>query len=542
MRLLSCKVENFASYQSLEFDFQNIGLGLIHGATGSGKSTLQDIACWILYGITAKGGNVDEIRSWQAPDAPTIGIIDIGIKGGTIRVTRVRGTQHENDLYWQENESGEEKRGKDIAETQKFLEKRLGIDANLYLTGAYFSEFSSTASFFVATAKQRREILEKIANLELAVKLSSKLSEERKSAKQKYSEIGTNLVRAKANVDSAIKRTDDVVEYLNGWQVKKDKEIKELQAYFDHFEEQKQSKIGAIETKYKVYESENSKKVEDLLSKLEVLEQRLIEAEDDKPCPECGRSSAGPDLSELKDWRKHYLKELQQLKNSENPYKRQLDETKKSVNNYSELLQSAKAQVNPFEEKIVALSKEYEQAKNKLSALLEAERDHKHKFDSITQLNDIVDEFRGCLLKRSVKQIQDQTNDYLNNHFDGEFKIELQLEGDDKLNVNICKNGYDCVYKQLSKGQRGLLKLCFVVSIMDAAANQAGVHFSTVFLDEALDGLDPDLKVKAFGLLQELEKRHESVFVIEHSTEFKSLFDKQFHVILDGDSSKVLYE
>jgi len=59
VKILSCVLENFASYERLEFDFSPQGLTLIEGPTGSGKSTLCDAIPWILFGRTAKDGALD---------------------------------------------------------------------------------------------------------------------------------------------------------------------------------------------------------------------------------------------------------------------------------------------------------------------------------------------------------------------------------------------------------------------------------------------------------------------------------------------------
>jgi DNA repair exonuclease SbcCD ATPase subunit len=72
---------------------------------------------------------------------------------------------------------------------------------------------------------------------------------------------------------------------------------------------------------------------------------------------------------------------------------------------------------------------------------------------------------------------------------------------------------------------------------MTAAANKVGIHFNLLMLDEALDGLDSDLKVKAFNLLSELEKDHASILVIDHAQELKSLFNRRFDVFLEQDRS-----
>ena len=75
-------------------------------------------------------------------------------------------------------------------------------------------------------------------------------------------------------------------------------------------------------------------------------------------------------------------------------------------------------------------------------------------------------ELRGQLLKSVLRQIETSTNKYLEKHFDSEIKVVLTIDDTDKVEVSIQKNGHECVFAQLSKGQRQLLKLCFGISVM----------------------------------------------------------------------------
>ena len=165
-----------------------------------------------------------------------------------------------------------------------------------------------------------------------------------------------------------------------------------------------------------------------------------------------------------------------------------------------------------------------------------------HKIASLTRLYDLSFELRGELLKKAVNQIQSDTNGYLEKYFDAEIRVFFSAEDLDNFDVIIQKSGFECSFKQLSKGQRQLLKLCFAVSIMAASANTAGIHFSNIFMDEALDGLDDDLKIKAFNLLSELESEHESVIIIDHAPAFQNLFSKRYHVTMDSDVSSIELE
>ena len=84
-----------------------------------------------------------------------------------------------------------------------------------------------------------------------------------------------------------------------------------------------------------------------------------------------------------------------------------------------------------------------------------------------------------------------------------------------------------------------MLKLCFSVSVMEAAANRAGEHFNVLCFDEVLDGLSSELKLKALGIFQELEMCHESILVTDHAPELFSHFSRRFNVTLHNDCSIV---
>lgn len=170
MKILSAILQNFGSYKELDFDFQNQGLTLIQGPTGSGKSTLMDAIPWILFGRTAKGGAADEVCNWTNKE-PTEGTLYMD----EIRITRIRGN-NKNDLWFDEINGNMFQRGKDLKDTQRLIDTLLGVNYDTYLSGAYFHEFSQTAQFFSTTAKNRRQLCEQIVDLSLPKTLQEKLS------------------------------------------------------------------------------------------------------------------------------------------------------------------------------------------------------------------------------------------------------------------------------------------------------------------------------------------------------------------------------
>lgn len=547
MKLLRCSVANFGSYEKLDFDFSNLGLTLIHGATGSGKSTLQDVPAWILFATTAKDGAADDVRSWYSPDAVTYGSIEVELPDTVIKVVRIRGGGSKNDLYWTDSHSPTEHRGKDISDTQKLLEKRLGVSASLYLSCAYFHEFTPAASFFVTNAKNRRHILEKIANLDFPVQLAEKAIAERKAVKAEIRTVEEDLARAEGRLQELEKSLSSAREYLRSWDEKQVALIVELKSRHANFEKVKESQVQALQLRWNRFEEQRGKAVDSYLRQLEELDAALADEPPGAPlliCLACGAKDQKAlervnKHKAAKDASKVLLKQLEHENNSENPHTEALAQSKAQENQYDERIKQESEKTNPFGKQIEQYTRQLVEAKHSSTG-------SQHRLDScnarsagLSDLYELTSVLRGELLRRAVTEIEQRTNAYLQTYFEGEFRVSFQIEDADKVEVGITRNGYECVYAQLSKGQRGMLKLCFVLSVMQVASNQAGIHFDNVFLDEALDGLDAELKVKAYALFETLAQEHGSVMVIDHATELKQLFAKQFQVSLINDQSHI---
>lgn len=537
MKLLKLKVTNFGSYPSFEMDLRSQGLTLIYGPTGAGKSTIMDMAAWTLFGCTAKGGNADEVRSWLTNE-PTRGELYVETDDKkVIVVVRERGANR--DVYCQEAQSGADSaademgrtsdssklRGKDAVETQRLIETRLGVNKELFLTGAYFHEFSRSGSFFVAKANERRQLLESLADVKLANNLMGRASEHRKEARGDLSSCQSRLDRADERVRLASKSLERTRNASVVWQENTKTEIRFLKARVENFEKEKQSKIDEVKTKSDRWEEQQRKNIDKIVAKID-------KTPDLEPCAACGSGGNVADKHEL-------VERLRYVTSEDNPYFPNIGIYENMENHYSAQLLSKTATLNPHLAEQLFLEKEVGTAQFALNELISEKTILDARISDLSYLYDISGELRGELVRKAVGEIQDSTNMYLSRYFDSELKVTFSLEGSDDLEVGIQKNGNDCVYRQLSKGQRGLLKLCLAVSVMKAASNNAGIHFDNLYFDEALDGLDSDLKVKAFSLFEELEKEHASVLVIDHSPELQQLFTKRYKVSMESDVSSI---
>ncbi len=561
MKLLNCKVTHFGSWKELEFDFESLGLGLVYGSTGAGKSTLMDIVPWILYGQTAKGGSVEEVRSWQSGGESTTGLLNLRTGSGEITVCRTRGTTGSNDLYWREDGSDICNRGKDLTDTQKLLETRLGVSSDCFLASAYFHEFSPTASFFTAKAKERRALFENMCNLKFPLRLAERCVQEKKGSKEQLKSQQSALDKLSGQSDSLSQQLKDGRASSGTWQAVRLRAVAGFTSKAKTFEEEKAKKIKDLEEKSQAWEQKALDKVALLASRLQELEAKIkptkdfdlaeAKARNESRCNACG--ALPENISQL-------LEEIVKNKFNNNQYiaelkrcKAELKELGVALNPYEGALQAASTEINTYADK----AKEAEESQNPFlaqvldteAALMKAEVDKinatasleklQSRYDALEHLYDLSFELRGQLINKAISEIQDQTNQYLQDYFDAELRVNLSSKDADNLEIGIQKSGYDCVYTQLSKGQRQLLRLSFSLAVMKSTANNSGTHFSTVFIDEGLDGLDTSLKLKAFRLLQEVSKEHESVLVIDHSQELATLFDKKYHVSLCGDYSQL---
>jgi len=473
VRIISCSLENFASYKELNFDFSDQGLTLIQGATGSGKSTLCDVIPWVLFGKTAKGGAVDEVLSWPGNEVIDA-MLFLELPSGHIQIGRQRGPKpKDNDLYYIDGITKTPVRGKDLNDTQKLINSLLGIDADLYLAGAYFHEFSQTAQFFSTTAKNRRVICEQLVDLSLAKKLKERLIEKCKSVNTELNEVQQSQRELDSNLTMLKRLQEQEKTKASDWQIQHDKTQKYVISCYDKFEANRKKTIS-------------------------------------KKCTTCGTQLEHP--HEVVD-------------SSTNPHLARLAELE--------------TEQNPYQGSVKDFSKEIKNNVDDTDMLEARAKDIKLELDDLELLQDVVSDYRSTSIINTIQGLEDSTNNLLSKHFDAEIKVSFSVEDADKLDVTIQKDGNVASFTQLSKGQRQILKLCFGLSVMQSVANHHGVKFDQIFLDEALDGLDDSMKLKALYMLRTIGQDYSSVFLVEHSETVKAMIDNKYQVELVNGESQI---
>ncbi len=565
MRVLNVTAENFCSYKYLSFSVEERGLCLVSGETGSGKSTMFDAVSWGLFGITSKEGASDDVRAWDAAE-PTTAYVTVDVKGQILTVCRIRGPK--NDLYWLENGTGDEIRGKDLSDTRRLLEQRLGVTAELFLLGSYLTQFSKADSFFIAKAKDRRVVLERIADQEFPIKLAERTSEARKVAKKELTALEIDLAGVQGKIEGLKESFVLSTKQAMSWEEHKAAKLLVLRDRLESFDEEHARTIAAIKKKSLEWQAANARKVTTLhkekasLGPYEAVAdiQELITDLEvglslEEECPTCGaadskhareikqeiaRQQANIVHSErIKDKHDALNAQIKRIEAEADPHLSGLQQAQRQANPYAEQIDALKAETNPHTKRLLDARTALQTLQTRCSALQATLTDKSALIASLTWLYDKSYELRSLLMARVVAQVESMTNKTLERHFDAALRVKFLLEDSDKLDVEISNDGHVCGFKALSGGERTILKLAFSLSLMRAAQDKAGVSFGQVFLDEPLTGLSTDLKVKAFGLFQELEADFGNVFVIEHSEEFKAQFSNTYVVTKTSGHSEI---
>lgn len=270
MRWTKLYIKNFLSIEEAELDLDKRGLVLVEGknktneayqSNGSGKSSLIcDSIAYVLYDTTTKDLKADDVVNNVAGKNTSV-ILEGYYGEDKIRIERYRKhSKYKNKVRLLLND-------KDISEkstrdTNKAIEKLVGIDYNTFINSIMFSQGSGAGRFATATDKEKKEILENLVNLDIY---------------SKAQEIAKDRVKLKQD---EIRDKEQDIERLNWELANVDRMEQQDQENYEHtlnLIRQEQSNLEQTQQALTAYTDQNAGRISELNTEISELKKKQNE-------------------------------------------------------------------------------------------------------------------------------------------------------------------------------------------------------------------------------------------------------------------------
>ena len=120
--------------------------------------------------------------------------------------------------------------------------------------------------------------------------------------------------------------------------------------------------------------------------------------------------------------------------------------------------------------------------------------------------------------------------------------IKFSFESDEikgKFTESCEYSGINRDLDSLSGGEHRRLSLAVDLALADVVSSRASIVPNVLFLDEAADGLDVAGKEALMNLMGLLADKKEAVYIIDHSSEFKTSFSRVFRLVKRNQETSV---
>lgn len=134
-----------------------------------------------------------------------------------------------------------------------------------------------------------------------------------------------------------------------------------------------------------------------------------------------------------------------------------------------------------------------------------------------------------------VKDLEELTNQYLNELSDGRFQLSFKVSSSDKLNVIITDNSHDVDIIALSSGERARVNVATLLAIRKLMQTLSNSRTNLLILDETVENLDAEGKEKLIEVL--LAEENLNTFLISHG--FSHPLLEKLQVVKEKNVSRI---
>jgi hypothetical protein len=153
---------------------------------------------------------------------------------------------------------------------------------------------------------------------------------------------------------------------------------------------------------------------------------------------------------------------------------------------------------------------------------------------------------RSFILDNVTPVLNERAKYYCDLLTDGEMGIDFSTktalkDGElrEKFSINIHQKHGGTSYLSNSKGERQRANLAVAFALSDLAELHSNKRVDFRFLDEPFEGVDESGTEAIVALLQELQKRYPTVFIVTHQGHFKDVFPVQITMVKEDGVSRL---
>lgn len=223
------KAKDLFSWAELSYEIKK-GVSQITGwnfddncSEGSGKSAIINILCWIVYGDIPKAAKADEV-------------IREGASGGSGEITLnngyiIRRSRKPNDVYIVDP-TGKVHRGKDAKDTQKNINKLIGMDFDAFCQTVYFAQ-NYPNKFVAANEADKAAILSQIQDLTIFDKARNKTQSLFKIEETSRNLLLQQIAKAEADAERLKSNAKLIGEFVEKFESDKAKKLAALKETYE---------------------------------------------------------------------------------------------------------------------------------------------------------------------------------------------------------------------------------------------------------------------------------------------------------------------
>lgn len=231
MKLLELTVQNFLSFgpEEEKIDFSEVGLYLICGINGSGKSTILDALTFAVYGSPVRDINLPKIINEQIGENCKVGLkFELG--GAIFWIERYRKHSKYKDalrIYKGTHDDEGLISKSDIKDAQEQIDDLIKMNYKAFINTIMLTQ-EDIAGFIEATPAKKKEIIESILQLDSFSKYHKIAQDKRKQKKRILDGLSVEIKTNEKLIENIKKSMEDYVDSCKQQKIKDKKIVSEL--------------------------------------------------------------------------------------------------------------------------------------------------------------------------------------------------------------------------------------------------------------------------------------------------------------------------